>query len=87
VGAASWHPATRGSGACAPIGSRAQALTEKDPTLLEDLERLVDGELRGDPEQPLRWTAKSLRNLAGKLRAHGHVDGLEDRYGDLESGF
>ncbi len=53
-------------------GAGRKPLTEKDPTLLDDLERLVDGESRGDPEQPLRWTAKSLRNLAAELRAQGH---------------
>ena len=53
-------------------GAGRKRLTETDPTLLADLERLVDGESRGDPEQPLRWTAKSLRNLAGELRAQGH---------------
>lgn len=53
-------------------GAGRKPLTETDPTLLEDLERLVDGESRGDPEQPLRWTAKSLRNLAAELRAQGH---------------
>ena len=27
---------------------------------------------RGDPESPLRWTAKSLNTLAGELTAQGH---------------
>jgi transposase len=53
-------------------GAGRKPLTETDPTLLEDLERLVDGESRGDPEGPLRWTAKSLRNLASELQAQGH---------------
>jgi len=53
-------------------GAGRKPLTETDPTLLADLERLVDGESRGDPEQPLRWTARSLRTLAGELRAQGH---------------
>jgi transposase len=55
-----------------PGGGRKR-LTEKDPTLLADLERLVDPASRGDPEQPLRWTAKSLRTLAAELRAQGHA--------------
>jgi len=53
-------------------GAGRKPLTEKDPTLLADLEWLLDGESRGDPEGPLRWTAKSLRNLAAELRAQGH---------------
>jgi len=53
-------------------GAGRKPLTETDPTLLEDLERLVDESSRGDPEARLRWTAKSLRNLAGELRGQGH---------------
>jgi len=53
-------------------GGGGKRLAEKDPTLLSDLERLVDGDSRGDPGLPLRWTAKSLRALAGELRAQGH---------------
>ncbi len=54
-----------------PGGGR-KWLIDQDPTLLSDLERLVDGESRGDPEQPLRWTAKSVRKLADALREMGH---------------
>ncbi len=54
-----------------PGGGR-KPLTETDPTLLEDLERLVDGQARGDPERPLRWTAKSTRKLAAALTELGH---------------
>ncbi len=43
-----------------------------DPTLREDLERLVDPLARGDPESPLRWTCKSVRKLAGELHRLGH---------------
>ena len=46
--------------------------TAKDPTLLADLEALVDPLARGDPESPLRWTTKSTRKLAAALRAQGH---------------
>jgi len=53
-------------------GAGRKALTETDPTLLADLEKLVDESARGDPEAPLRWTAKSLRNLAAELRGQGH---------------
>jgi len=43
-----------------------------DPTLREDLERLVEPTSRGDPESPLRWTCKSVRKLAAELKAQGH---------------
>ncbi len=54
-----------------PGGGR-KPLTETDPTVLSDLERLVDDDSRGDPERPLRWTAKSVRQLADALRGAGH---------------
>ena len=44
----------------------------QDPTLLEDLERLVEPVTRGDPESPLRWTCKSVRILAAELKRMGH---------------
>jgi len=53
-------------------GGGRRPLTETDPTLLADLKDLVDDEARGDPESPLRWTAKSVRTLAGALRECGH---------------
>ena len=43
-----------------------------DPSLMEDLERLIDPQTRGDPESPLRWTCKSVRKLADELKRKGH---------------
>ncbi len=53
-------------------GGGRKPITESDPSLVEDLELLVDPDSRGDPEQLLRWTAKSVRNLAEGLRELGH---------------
>jgi len=53
-------------------GGGRKAVTELDPTLLADLERLVDGDRRGDPESLLLWTSKSVRHLADGLRGLGH---------------
>jgi len=53
-------------------GGGRKRLTEKDATLLRDLERLVDADGRGDPQLPLKWTAKSARRLAEGLRELGH---------------
>src|ERR1700747_2491203 len=44
----------------------------KDPTLVADLEALVEPTTRGDPQSPLRWTCKSTRNLAEALGQKGH---------------
>ena len=54
-----------------PGGGR-KPLSEQDATLVRDLERLLDADSRGDPCSPLRWTAKSVRNLAEALRGQGH---------------
>ena len=52
-------------------GGRKKAVAQ-DPSLLHDLEMLVEPVTRGDPESPLRWTCKSLRKLAEELRRMGH---------------
>src|SRR3712207_3250523 len=54
-----------------PGGGRKKTV-DRDPTLLPDLEALVEPTTRGDPESPLRWTCKSVRKLARALRERGH---------------
>ena len=51
-------------------GRKSKAL--EDPTLEVDLKGLVEPVTRGDPMQPLLWTARSLRNLAKELARKGH---------------
>jgi len=53
-------------------GGGRKRLTEQDPTLLHDLEALVEPTTRGDPQSGLRWTCKSLRKLADELGRQGH---------------
>jgi len=53
-------------------GAGRKPLLESDPTILDDIERLVDEDSRGDPESLLRWTAKSVRQISGALREMGH---------------
>ena len=55
------------------VGAGRKPLTEVDTTLLEDLDRLIDPDTRGDPESPLRWTCKSTYQLAEALQQQGHV--------------
>src|SRR5215813_11823041 len=52
-------------------GGRKKKVLE-DPTLLRDLERLLEPATRGDPMQLLRWTSRSLRNLVKELAKKGH---------------
>jgi len=54
-----------------PGGGRKRR-AEADPTLLTDLDSLVEPMARGDPESALRWTSKSVRHLGEALHAMGH---------------
>jgi transposase len=53
-------------------GAGRPLLQATDPTLVKDLEALVEATTRGDPQSPLRWTCKSTHNLAEELHHHGH---------------
>ena len=53
-------------------GAGRKRRAAQDPTLLGDLETLVEPTTRGDPPSPLRWTCKSVRRLAVELQAQGH---------------
>ena len=55
-----------------PGGGRKRTV-ERDPSLREDLDRLVEPTSRGDPKSPLRWTCKSVRQLAAELKRQGHT--------------
>ena len=56
-------------------GGGDKSLVDKDPTLLTDLLAMVEPDARGDPMSPLRWTCKSLSQLARALVAMGHKIG------------
>ena len=66
-------------------GGGRLALSEKDPTLVDDLLRLVGPATLGDPMRPLIWVSKSLDKLTAELKAMGHrigpttVRGLLDK--------
>jgi len=52
-------------------GGRKKAV-EKDESLTSDLQNLLESTTRGDPESPLRWTCKSVRQLTGELTRMKH---------------
>jgi hypothetical protein len=54
-------------------GSGRRRLTAKDPTLLEDLRRLVEPVTLGDPMRPLLWVSKSHVKLAKALQKMDHA--------------
>ncbi len=53
-------------------GAGRKKTVEQDATLKRDLESLVEPVTRGDPESSLRWTCKSVRQLAAELGRMGH---------------
>src|SRR3954452_10353394 len=53
-------------------GGGRKPLVERNPDLMRELMALVEPGERGDPMSPLRWTCKSLRQLAAELVARGH---------------
>jgi hypothetical protein len=52
-------------------GAGRKSRADEQPTLLAALEALVEPTSRGDPVSPLRWTCKSLVNLADELSQQG----------------
>ena len=52
-------------------GGRKKAV-DKDASLKSDLERLLESTTRGDPEAPLRWTCKSVRQVTAELTRMKH---------------
>ena len=54
-------------------GGGRKKLTRTRPELFMALERLVEPTTRGDPENPLRWTCRSTRQLAAALGEQGYA--------------
>ena len=53
-------------------GGGRKKLSEKIPNIKSVIEDLVEQDVRGDPETPLRWTCKSVRNISDLLKKDGY---------------
>jgi transposase len=53
------------------VGGGRKRLTETQPGIEDALDALVEPVTRGDPMSPLRWTTKSVQNLANELVSAG----------------
>ena len=53
-------------------GGGGKPLSERDPTLVSDLQRLAEPATMGDPMRPLKWISKSPAKLAAALVEEGH---------------
>jgi hypothetical protein len=58
-------------------GGGRKRLTDKQPGLVDALDRLVEPTARGDPESPLRWSCKGVRRLAEELRKQDYQVGRQ----------
>jgi transposase len=54
-----------------PGGGRKK-LRVQSPRLLDEIEEILGEATRGDPESPLRWTSKSVRNVERRLVESGY---------------
>jgi len=53
-------------------GSGRKTLTIKHPDIKLCIEDIIEPDTRGDPESPLRWTCKSVRNISDFLLGKGY---------------
>ncbi len=53
-------------------GSGRKRLTLRFPQLEKCIEDIIEPDIRGDPESPLRWTCKSVRNISDFLGREGY---------------
>ncbi len=53
------------------VGGGRKPITISQPGIDEALERIIDPETYGNPMNPLRYTTKSIRNLANELQTQG----------------
>ena len=52
-------------------GGGRKNITETQPGIIDAINKIVDGDSYGNPENPLRWTTKSLRNIEKALKEQG----------------
>jgi hypothetical protein len=54
------------------VGGGRKKILEIKPKLKLEIEKIIDGSVRGDPESLLRWTCKSVRNIESELLRKGY---------------
>ena len=57
------------------IGGGRKSIKEIYPNIMTDIESIVEDHTFGDPQSPLKWTTKSLRNIADELNNKGYKIG------------
>ena len=65
------RPAAGSGGRIRAEGGGRKRSADKNPEIREELFRLLDGNVIGDPESPITWTTLSTRNLSEMLEEKG----------------
>jgi transposase len=66
------QPGSQSEGRIRREGGGRKKAVDKDASLKSDLQDLLESTTRGDPESPLRWTCKSVRQLTVELKRMKH---------------
>ena len=53
-------------------GGGRKKISDQKPEIIKIIENLIEPDTRGDPESPLRWTCKSVRNIEDYLQENGY---------------
>jgi transposase len=53
-------------------GGGRKKIKDQNPEIIQIIEDLIEPHTRGDPESPLRWTCKSVRNIEDFLQSKGY---------------
>jgi len=56
-------------------GGGRKKIIENQKQIKEEIEKMLDPDTYGNPENPLRWTTKSLRNISDELKNKGYKVG------------
>ena len=67
----------KASGRMRRPGGGRKRMEVLDPSLVRDLERIMDENTRGDPMSLLRWSSKSTERLAAEMTQLGHPMGAD----------
>jgi transposase len=54
-------------------GGGRKKISDREPKIKKIIEDLIEPDTRGDPESPLRWTCKSVRNISDFLEEKGYA--------------
>lgn len=53
-------------------GGGRKKISDQEPKIKKIIEDMIEPHTRGDPESPLRWTSKSVRNITDFLQEKGY---------------